>query len=43
MKPCPVCSGTGYEYVWRSSPASVIRCTECQGEGKLPVEQEEVA
>jgi DnaJ-class molecular chaperone len=43
MKPCPVCAGSGYEYVWRSSPASVIRCTECDGRGEVAEQKDEAA
>jgi DnaJ-class molecular chaperone len=35
MKPCPVCAGSGFEYIWRTSPATVIRCTECDGSGEV--------
>jgi DnaJ-class molecular chaperone len=41
MKPCPVCAGSGFEYIWRSSPASVIRCTECDGCGEVQAQQED--
>jgi DnaJ-class molecular chaperone len=40
---CPTCSGTGYEYIYRSSPASVIRCTECSGTGTVEAKEEEAA
>jgi DnaJ-class molecular chaperone len=40
---CPVCAGSGYEYIWRSSPASVIRCTECGGTGTVDAKKEEAA
>jgi DnaJ-class molecular chaperone len=43
MKPCPVCAGSGYEYVWRTSPATVIRCTECDGAGEIETELEGAA
>jgi DnaJ-class molecular chaperone len=43
MKTCETCQGTGYEYIWRSSPADVIRCTECDGSGEVPAKEEVAA
>ena len=40
MKPCQTCQGTGYEYVWSHSPATVIRCTECDGAGTVEAKEE---
>jgi DnaJ-class molecular chaperone len=37
---CPVCMGSGYEYIYRSSPASVIRCSECDGAGTVEAKEE---